>query len=70
MKSKKGDLNIEEVFKSIMGIIFFIIFLGALAPLIGASNIFGLSSWLIGLTVMMVILAFLIKILDEFGLLR
>jgi len=67
---KKGQFHFEEIFKSILGIIFFIVFLGALSPLFGASDVFGLSSWLIGFTILLIILAFIIKILDEFGVLR
>lgn len=60
--------DIEEIFKVIVSLIVFVILMGALAPLLGESNIFGLSSFIIGFAFLAVILAVLIKILNEFGI--
>ncbi len=65
--NKKGQSDFEEIFKAVIGIIFLIVFIGALAPLIGALNVLNFSSWFIGFTVIMVVLAFILKILDELG---
>lgn len=67
MMNKKGQCNIEEIFKGFVGVVFMIIFMSALAPLLVESNVFGLSSWLIGFGIFAVIVAFLISVLNELG---
>ena len=59
-------MDLEEIFKSIIAIIIFGIFLSAFAPLLGAAIGSG-SSFIVGFAFLAVILAFLMKILQEFG---
>ncbi len=59
--------NIEDIFKGIISLIFFIIFIGAIIPLVAESFI-GSFSFVIGIAFFAIILAILIKILNEFGI--
>jgi len=60
-------MNIEEIFKSIIALIFAIIFLGALSDLTGSLNLSGIYSFMIGFAFLAIIISVLLKILDEFG---
>lgn len=60
-------MDLEEVFKTIVVVIFGIILLGALADFFNQLNLSGFYSFMIGFVFIAIIIAFLDKILKEFG---
>ena len=60
-------MNLGEIFKGAVALIFLVIFLGAIGPLLTQINLPNFSSFIIGLSFLIIILMILAKILDAFG---
>lgn len=60
-------VDMEEIFKGAIALIFGVIFLSALADIIGKSPLAGDYSFLIGFAFLAIMIAVLLKILEAFG---
>ena len=66
---KKGQIELEEVIKGVVGIFVVLLMLGSLSPIIGP-ELLGISSALIGLVAFLVIFAIVFQILNKLGVIK